>query len=132
MVMTDPLADLLTRLRNGAKARFDLVEIPSSNIKVNIVKILKDAGYIKNFRVIDDNKQGVLKIYLRYDNNGKSLILGIRRISRPGLRRYCRSDGIPKVLNGLGMCILSTSRGVLSDEEARKEHVGGEILCEVW
>ena len=132
MVMTDPVADMLTRIRNGYKAGFDMLELPSSNVKVNIAKILKDQGYIKNFRVIDDDKQGVLKIYLRYDRNGDPLILGIRRISRPGLRRYCRADGIPKVLNGLGMAIISTSKGVLTDDEARKENVGGEILCEVW
>ena len=132
MVMTDPLADMLTRIRNGVKAHHDMVEIPSSNVKVNIAKILKDEGYIKNFRVLDDNRQGVLKVYLRYDGVGDPLIQGIKRISRPGLRRYCRADGIPKVLNGLGIAIISTSRGLLTDNEARKEKVGGEVLCEVW
>ena len=132
MVMTDPLADMLTRIRNANKARQEIVEVPSSNMKVNIAKILKDEGYIKNFRVLDDNKQGLLKLYLRYETNGAPVIQGIRKISRPGLRRYCRSDGVPKVLNGLGISILSTSKGVLTDTEARKENVGGEILCEVW
>jgi small subunit ribosomal protein S8 len=132
MVMTDPIADMLTRIRNAGTAGHDLVEIPSSNVKVNVAKILKDTGYVKNFRVIEDDKQGVLKVYLRYDGNSKPIIQGIRRVSRPGLRRYCGSDGIPKVLNGLGISIISTSKGVLTDVEARKEKVGGEILCEVW
>ena len=132
MVMTDPIADMLTRIRNGAKARHDLVEIPSSNLKVNIAKILKDKGYITNFRVIDDELQGVLKVYLRYDEAGTPIIQGLRRISRPGLRQYCKSDKVPQVLNGLGTAIISTSQGVLTDAEARAEKVGGEIICEVW
>ena len=132
MVMTDPLADMLTRIRNACKAGHDLVEMPSSNLRVNIAKILKDKGFIKNFRVIEDTRQGILKVYLRYDASGAPLIQGIRRISRPGLRRYCRADKIPQVLNGLGVAVLSTSKGLLTDVEARKEQVGGEILCEVW
>jgi len=132
MAVTDPIADLLTRIRNASKARHDLVELPSSNLLVNVVKILKDQGYIKNFRVVDDSRQGVLKVYLRYDANGIPVVGGIKRISRPGLRRYYRADGIPKVLNGMGISILSTSKGLLTDVEARKENVGGEILCEVW
>ncbi len=132
MVMTDPIADMLARIRNGSHARHDLVEIPSSNLKVTLAKILKDEGYIKNFRVIDNDKQGILKVYLRYDREGDPMIQGIKRISRPGLRRYCRADGVPSVLKGLGIAIISTSRGVLTDSEARKENVGGEILCEIW
>ncbi len=132
MVMTDPIADLLARIRNATKARHDMVEIPSSNLKVTVAKILKDEGYVKNFRVIDNDKQGILKVYLRYDREGEPMIQGIKRISRPGLRRYCGADGIPEVLKGLGIAIISTSKGVLTDAEARKEHVGGEILCEVW
>lgn len=132
MVMTDPIADMLTRVRNACKARHDLTEMPSSNLKVTIAKILRDTGYVKNYRVIEDDKQGILKIYLRYDNNGEPLIQGINRISRPGLRRYCKADGIPTVLNGLGMSVISTSSGVMTDDEARKNKVGGEILCEVW
>jgi small subunit ribosomal protein S8 len=132
MVMTDPLADMLTRIRNASRARHDMIEIPSSNLNVNIAKILKDKGYIKNFRVIDDDKQGLLKVYLRYDDSGESMIHGIKRVSRPGLRRYCKASAVPKVLNGLGISILSTSKGVLTDDEARKDGVGGEILCEVW
>lgn len=132
MVMTDPISDMLTRIRNAAKARHDMMELPSSNVKAMIAKILKDEGYIKNFRVIDDDKQGILKIYLRYDPKGESMIQGINRISRPGLRRYCKADQIPEVLKGLGVAIISTSRGLLTDTEARKEGIGGEILCEVW
>lgn len=132
MVMTDPVADMLTRIRNASSAGHDMTEIPSSNIKVNLAKILKDEGYIKNFRVIEDDKQGVLKVYLRYDTKGDPMIQGIKRISRPGLRRYCGSDKIPLVLSGLGIAIISTSKGVLTDAEARKENIGGEILCEVW
>lgn len=132
MVMTDPISDMLTRIRNAAKARHDMMELPSSNVKAMIAKILKDEGYIKNFRVIDDDKQGILKIYLRYDPKRESMIQGINRISRPGLRRYCKADQIPEVLKGLGVAIISTSRGLLTDTEARKEGIGGEILCEVW
>lgn len=132
MVMTDPIADMLTRIRNACNARHDMVEIPSSNLKVTIAKLLKDEGYIKNFRVIDNDKQGILKVYLRYDREGEPMIQGIKRISRPGLRRYCKADGIPEVLKGLGIAIISTSRGVLTDADARKEKVGGEILCEIW
>ncbi len=132
MVMTDPIADMLTRVRNACKARHDLTEIPSSKLKVTLAKILRDTGYVKNFRVINDNKQGTLKVYLRYDRNGDPMIQGIKRISRPGLRRYCGANGIPKVLNGLGIAIISTSSGVMTDQQARKEKVGGEILCEVW
>ncbi len=132
MVMTDPISDMLTRIRNAAKARHDMMELPSSNVKAMIAKILKDEGYIKNFRVIDDDKQGILKIYLRYDPKRESMIQGINRISRPGLRRYCKADQIPEVLKGLGVAIISTSRGLLTDTEARKEGIGGEILCGVW
>lgn len=132
MVMTDPLADMLTRIRNASRARQDLVEIPSSNMKEDVAKILRDEGYIKAFRVIDDDRQGTLKVYLRYRDNGEPLISGIRRVSRPGLRRYVGVDQIPKVLGGLGIAILTTSKGVLAGGEAAEKNVGGEILCEVW
>lgn len=132
MVMTDPIADFLTRIRNATKARHDLVELPSSNVKANLAGILKKMGYIKNFRVIQDDKQGILKVYLRYDANGDPMIQGIKRISRPGLRRYCKADKVPTVLNGLGVAIISTSRGLLPDSEAREQKMGGEILCEIW
>jgi len=132
MVMTDPLADMLTRIRNAGRAGHDKVEIPNSNMKVSIVKILKDEGYIKNFRVIDDRKQGVLRVYLKYDEENKPMIKGIERVSRPSLRVYVKKDKIPKVLNGLGIHLLSTSQGIMSEREARKEGFGGELLCKVW
>ena len=132
MVMTDPISDMLTRIRNASKARHDMMELPSSNVKAMIAKILKDEGYIKNFRVIDDDKQGIMKVYLRYDSKGESIVQNLKRISRPGLRRYCKADQVPEVLRGLGIAIISTSKGLLTDSEARKEGVGGEILCEVW
>jgi small subunit ribosomal protein S8 len=132
MVMTDPLADMFTRIRNGSRARHDLVELPSSNVKEAVAKLLKEAGYIKSFRVIEDNKQGVLKIYLRYTETGRSTITQIRRISRPGLRRYVGSGDIPTVLGGLGLAILTTSRGVISGKQAKELNVGGEWLAEVW
>jgi len=132
MVMTDPIADMLTRIRNGGRARHDLVEMPSSNLKEAVAKILKQEGYIKAFRVIEDDKQGVLKVYLRYRDDGESVITGIRRASRPGLRRYVGVDEIPEVLGGLGIAILTTSKGVLSGKQAKDKNVGGEIICEVW
>ena len=132
MSMTAPLADMLTRIRNACKARHEKAEMPSSNQKVGIAKILKDEGYLKNFRVIDDGKQGVLRIYLKYDEKNKPIIQGIKRLSRPGIRRYVRTDGIPPVYDGLGVAILSTSKGIMTDREARKENLGGELICSVW
>lgn len=132
MVMTDPLADMFTRIRNGSRARHDLVEMPASKQKEAIAKILKDEGYIKAYRVIEDNKQGVLKVYLRYRPDGGSTITEIRRISRPGLRRYVGADEIPTVLGGLGLAILTTSTGVISGATAKEKHVGGEWVAEVW
>lgn len=132
MSMTDPLADMFTRLRNAGQAGHEKVEIPSSNLKVNLAKILKSEGYIKNFRVIDDGKQGILRVYLKYDEASKHVIQGVRRVSKPSLRRYFRKDKIPRVLNGLGICILTTSRGLMTDREAKKEGVGGEVICSVW
>ncbi|HPQ69522.1 MAG TPA: 30S ribosomal protein S8 [bacterium] len=132
MVMTDPLADMFTRIRNGSKARHDLVEMPSSKIKEAIAKILKDEGYIKAYRVIEDEKQGVLKVYLRYLEDGRPVISGIRRVSKPGLRRYVGSTDVPPVLGGLGISLMSTSKGVMTGAKAAKENVGGELLGEVW
>ncbi len=133
MGMIDPLADLLTRLRNANKAKHEKVDIPSSNLKVHIARILKDEGYIKNFKVIKDGKQGILRIYLKYEGETKKQIIsGLKTISRPGLRRYVHKDEIPQVFRGLGVSILSTSKGVLTDKEARKMNVGGELLCSVW
>jgi len=132
MSMTDPIADLLTRIRNGAMAKLQKVDIPSSNMKVSIVNVLKNEGFIKNYKVISDQKQGVLRIYLKYINENDSVITEIKRISKPGGRRYVKSDEIPKVKQGLGVAILSTSKGLLTDKIAREAGVGGELICTVW
>ncbi|MFH2011797.1 MAG: 30S ribosomal protein S8 [Pseudomonadota bacterium] len=130
--MTDPFADMLTRIRNANKAKFKKVDMPSSNLKVNVAKILKDEGYIKNYKVIKDNKQGILTIYLKYDEENNSVITGLKRVSKPGRRIYVKNDKIPKVLTGLGINILSTPKGILTDKKARESNVGGELLCSVW
>jgi small subunit ribosomal protein S8 len=133
MGMTDPMADMLSRLRNANKAKHEKVDIPASNLKVHLARILKEEGYIKNYKLVKDGKQGVLRIYLKYEGETKKQVIkGIKSISRPGLRRYVPSGEIPYVLRGLGISILSTSRGVLTDREARKLKVGGEVLCSVW
>jgi small subunit ribosomal protein S8 len=130
--MTDPIADYLTRIRNAIMARHKVVEIPASNLKKDITRILHDQGYILNYKFIDDDIQGVIKIALKYNAETKlPAIKSIKRISRPGLRKYARKDNVPRVLNGLGIAILSTSRGVMTDKEARKQNIGGEILCYV-
>ena len=131
-MMTDPFADMLTRIRNANKAKFKKVDIPSSNLKVNVAKILKDEGYIKNYKVMRDKKQGILTIYLKYDMDNNGVITGLKRISKPGCRVYVKNDNIPRVLNGLGITILSTPKGVLVDRKARELKVGGELLCSVW
>ncbi|EOD01004.1 30S ribosomal protein S8 [Caldisalinibacter kiritimatiensis] len=132
MVMTDPIADMLTRIRNGNNARHETVDVPASNIKKAIAQILLDEGYIKGFNVIDDGKQGILRVELKYVNGNEKVITGLKRISKPGLRVYAKKDEIPKVLGGLGIAIMSTSKGILTDKHARKEGVGGEVLCYVW
>lgn len=133
MVMTDPLADMLTRIRNANQAKHEKVDIPASNLKTQIARILKEEGYIKNYKLIKDGRQGILRIYLKYEGDGKKpVISGLKTISCPGLRRYVKKDEIPQVLRGLGIAILSTSKGVLTDKEARKLNVGGELLCAVW
>jgi small subunit ribosomal protein S8 len=133
MGMTDPLADMLTRLRNANKAKQEKVDIPASNFKVQVARILKDEGYLKNYKVIKDGKQGILRIYLKYEGETKKQVIGgLKIISRPGLRRYVPRSEIPLVLRGLGLSILSTSKGVLTDKEARKLNVGGELLCSIW
>ncbi len=133
MGMTDPLADMLTRLRNANKAKHEKVDMPASNLKAQVARILKDEGYLKNYKVIKDGKQGMLRIYLKYEGETKKRVLGgLRIISRPGLRRYVHKAEIPLVLRGLGISILSTSRGIVTDKEARKLNVGGELLCSVW
>ena len=132
MSMTDPIADLLTRIRNGVMAKLQKVDIPSSNLKVNIVTVLKNEGFIKNYKVITDQKQGVLRIYLKYIDEKDSVINEIKRVSKPGGRRYVKSENIPSVKRGLGVAILSTSKGVLTDKLAREAGVGGELICTVW
>ena len=132
MTMTDPIADMLTRIRNAQRASHESVDIPSSRMKVNIAKVLKSEGYIKNFRVMPDGKQGILRIFLKYDDQGRPVIEGLRRISKPSRRVYAGYDEIPKVLNGYGISIVSTSKGIMTDKKARKMRVGGEILCAVW
>ena len=132
MSMTDPMADLLTRIRNAGVAKHAKLDIPSSNVKVAVATVLKDLGYIKNLKTISDNKQGVLRIYLKYDDNQLPVIHEIKRVSTPGRRVYVGKDEIPRVKNGLGASILSTSKGVLDDVSARKSQVGGEVICTVW
>ena len=132
MSMSDPLADMLTRIRNAVQVKFPSVDIPLSNVKKDVAKILKEEGYILDYQVIDDGLQGALRLELKYDQNNRSVITGIRRVSKPGRRIYLKSDRIPKVMSGLGIAVISTSRGVISDQNARAQKVGGEVLCEVW
>jgi len=132
MSMTDTIADYLTRIRNATRAGHSKVDIPSSNAKKSLTRILKEYGYIKDYLLIDDKKSGIIRIYLKYDADGESVIAGLRKISTPGLRRYVKSTEIPRVYNNLGIAILSTSRGVISDRDARHLNVGGEVLCYVW
>ena len=132
MTMTDPIADLLTRIRNSAKAQHKYVDIPASNIKRKIVKIMLDQGFISKYVNIRDDKQGIIRVYLKYDEYGKNLITGMQRVSRPGLRSYSDSKGIPRIKNNFGMAILSTSKGVLTNKKAKELNVGGEVLCYIW
>jgi small subunit ribosomal protein S8 len=132
MSLTDPIADMLTRINNAIKVKKKEVSIPSSWIKVEIAKILKEEGYIRNFKVIDDNKQGMLNLTLKYLDNNKNVISGVRRVSKPGCRIYCRKDGIPKVLDGLGIAIISTSKGIATGKKCKEIGAGGEILCYIW
>ncbi|APP10722.1 30S ribosomal protein S8 [Lactobacillus delbrueckii subsp. bulgaricus] len=132
MVLTDPIADFLTRIRNANMAKHDSVEIPASNIKKSLTEILKQEGFIRDYEVTEDGKQGVIKITLKYGPNGERVISGLKRISKPGLRNYVSADNLPKVLNGLGIAIVSTSAGVLTDKEAREKNVGGEVIAYVW
>jgi small subunit ribosomal protein S8 len=132
MSMTDPIADLLTRIRNAAKERHEKLEVPASRLKANIVRVLKEEGYIKNFRLMREEGRPVIKVYLKYAENGNSVIQGIQRISRPGLRRYTGYTEMPRPLGGAGIAIVSTSKGVITGHKARTQKIGGEILCEVW
>ena len=132
MQITDPVADMLTRIRNANSAKHDSVDVPASNLKKSIAKILLDEGYIKSFQVIEDGIQGVIRITLKYNQNKEKVITGLRRVSKPGLRVYAGADELPRVLKGLGIAIISTSKGVMTDKQARKENVGGEVLAFVW
>ena len=131
-MMTDPIADMLTRLRNALRAKHEEVEIPSSKMKTEIAAILKEEGYIKNYHLIEDKKQGILKVSLKYEEKGGSVIQGLRRISKPGRRIYVRAKNIPKVVNGLWVVILTTPKGILTDRACRELGVGGEVLCYIW
>lgn len=132
MQITDPIADLLTRIRNASSAKHDTVDIPASNMKKAICQILLDEGYIKNFTVAEDGKQGVITVVLKYGAGKTAAISGLRRVSKPGLRIYSDVENMPKVMKGLGVAIVSTSKGVMTDRQARKENVGGEVLAFVW
>lgn len=132
MQITDTIADMLTRIRNANSAKHPTVDVPASNMKKQIAQILVDEGYIKGFRVIEDDKQGVIRITLKYTENKSQVITGLRRVSKPGLRIYSNSKDMPKVMKGLGIAIVSTSKGVMTDREARKNNVGGEVLAFVW
>ena len=132
MHITDPIADMLTRIRNASNAKHESVDVPASNMKKSIAQILLDEGYIKNFQIIDDGTQGIIRITLKYAAGKKQVITGLRRVSKPGLRVYAGADELPRVLKGLGIAIVSTSKGVMTDKAARAAHVGGEVLAFVW
>ncbi|KAB8127642.1 30S ribosomal protein S8 [Gracilibacillus oryzae] len=132
MVMTDPIADMLTRIRNANMVRHEKLEFPASNLKKEIADILKREGFIRDYEYVEDNKQGILRVFLKYGTNEERVITGLKRISKPGLRVYAKADELPKVLNGLGIAIVSTSKGLLSDKEARTQAIGGEVLAYIW
>jgi small subunit ribosomal protein S8 len=132
MNMTDPIADMITRIRNGVRARLPKIDVPASRLKAEIARILKDEGYIANFRFVDDGRQGTLRIFLKYGPGWERVITDLQRVSKPGCRIYCGKGEIPRVYGGLGINILSTSRGIMTGREAAKTGVGGEILCNVW
>lgn len=132
MTLTDPLADMLTRIRNAGHAKHKSVDIPGSSMKTALADVMKNEGFIKNFKFIKDNKQGILRVYLKYDKNDRHVIYGIDRISKPSRRIYVQSKDVKTVLNGLGISVLSTSKGLMTDKQARKENIGGEILCNIW
>ena len=131
-MMSDPVADLLTRIRNASRAEHEKVDIPASKLKVRVAEILKDEGFIKNFRVLEDTKQGTLRVYLKYGTANEKIISGLVRVSKPGRRVYVAKDKVPHILGGMGVAILSTSRGVMTDRETRKQQLGGEVLAYVW
>jgi small subunit ribosomal protein S8 len=132
MVLTDPIADYLTRIRNANMVRHESLVVPSSKMKISLSEILKSEGFIRDYELIEDDKQGEIRIFLKYGMNNERVISGLKRISKPGLRTYVKADAVPKVLNGLGIAIISTSTGVMTDKEARAKNVGGEVLAYVW
>ena len=132
MTMTDPIADMLTRIRNANMVKHETVDVPASNIKKELARILLEEGFVRGYDVIEDGKQGIIRIQLKYGQAGERVITGLKRISKPGMRVYAAKDEIPRVLNGLGISVISTSKGILTDKQARKENVGGEVICYVW
>lgn len=132
MAVSDPIADMLTRIRNAGKAKFNSVDIPGSKLKIELARVLKDEGFIRNFKLIKDSKQGILRVYLKYDEKETHAIFGLERVSRPSRRVYTKSKDVKTVLNGMGISVLSTSKGIMTDKNARAENVGGEILCNIW
>ena len=132
MTMTDPIADMLTRIRNANMVKHETVDVPASNMKKELARILLEEGFIRGYDVIEDGKQGIIRIQLKYGQEGERVITGLKKISKPGMRVYAANHEIPKVLNGLGISVISTSKGILTDKQARKENVGGEVICYVW
>lgn len=132
MTMTDPIADMLTRIRNANVVKHETVDVPASNMKKELARILLEEGFIRGYDVIEDGKQGIIRIQLKYGQSGERVISGLKRISKPGMRVYADKHEVPRVLNGLGISIISTSKGILTDKQARKENVGGEVICYVW
>jgi small subunit ribosomal protein S8 len=132
MVVSDPVADMLTRIRNAVKAKFNSVDIPGSKLKTELAKLLKDEGFVRNYKVIKDNRQDIIRLYLKYGKDNTSAILGLRRISKPSRRVYTKSAAIKPVFSGMGVAVISTSKGLMSDRQARQENVGGEVLCNLW
>ena len=132
MPMSDPIADFLTRIRNANMAQHESVEVPASKMKKDIAEILKNEGFVRDVEYVDDNKQGIIRVFLKYGNDGQRVISGLKRISKPGLRSYVKADAVPKVLNGLGIAIISTSEGVVTDKVARAKKIGGEVIAYVW
>jgi small subunit ribosomal protein S8 len=132
MAMTDPIADMLTRIRNANMAKTEKVDIPSSNLKLELARVLKEEGYIKNFKLLKDRKQGVVRVYLKFASDDARVITGLKRVSKPGNRVYVKAGEIPRVMGGLGVAIISTSRGVMADKESRQKNIGGEVLCYIW
>ena len=133
MSMSDPIADMLTRIRNAARAKFNSVDIPGSKMKIELARVLRETGFVRNYKFVPDSKQGVLRVYLKYNGaGGSSTILGLRRISKPSRRVYLKARDVKPVLNGMGIAVLSTSHGIMADRKARQENLGGEVLCHIW